>query len=105
MISKVAEQMIKKWIPLTTGLFLLILGGNSCQPSKDAVRNSFIKKCKTALPGTMTREMEDQYCNCAAEKLLKQFSLKEIIEMEQKKKTSEIENVQKMRKAIRCPFL
>ncbi len=53
--------------------------------SKEKVKEQFVKECKTALPGTISKELGDEYCNCSAEKLMAKYSVTEMATLNQKK--------------------
>lgn len=68
--------------------FCLLAGSaafiTSCSPSKEQLKETFVKECKTKIPGTIPSEAADEYCNCSAEKLMAKYSVSEIADMNKK---------------------
>lgn len=52
--------------------------------SKEKVKEQFVKECKGALPGTISKELGDEYCNCSADKLMAKYSVSEMVTLNQK---------------------
>lgn len=77
---------------------IAILALGSCQPSKDSLKKDFIKGCVEAgdakMDDAQMRQAFHEYCECAGEMIVQKMSVKEIVEMNNRRKEGHAEEVE-----------
>lgn len=74
--------MKKLLLPVCFGIAVFAV---SCQPSKEQVKKNFLKSCTEQAANygaNISKDIFDEYCNCAADKMLDKYSVAEVKEME-----------------------
>jgi hypothetical protein len=55
-----------------------------CKPSKEEIKNNFIKSCSVQFPESIPKKLVEEYCNCSADAMLQKYTVDEITETEKK---------------------
>ena len=71
-----------------------------CKPSKEEIKNNFIKSCAVQFPGSVPKKLVEEYCNCSADAMLQKYTVDEITEIEKKIKQGDEKAKEDMMKSM-----
>lgn len=71
-----------------------------CKPSKEEIKNNFIKSCAVQFPESIPKNLVTEYCNCSADAMLRKYSVDEITAIEKKIKQGDEKAKEDMMKSM-----